>query len=282
VRLLLTGSSGQVGAALLGTLPGLGEVIAPGRRELDLSKSESIVKAVARVGADVIVNTAAYTAVDQAEKEEALAMAVNRDGPALLAEEAARCGALLVHFSTDYVFDGEKPSPYAETDAPHPLNAYGRSKLAGEQAIQRSGCRHLIFRTSWVYSDAGKNFLLTMLRLAREKKELRVVDDQFGAPTSSRSLADAVPPAIAAVLRDASLGGLYHMSARGSTTWCGFARAIVADRATVVPIRSSEYATPARRPRNSVLDNTKLEQSFGIRLPSWQAGLKQVLGTLAA
>jgi dTDP-4-dehydrorhamnose reductase len=282
VKILLTGASGQVGSALLGTLPGLGEVIAPGRRELELSKSESIVKAVARVGADVIINAAAYTAVDQAEKEEPLAMAVNRDGPAVLAEEAARCGALLVHFSTDYVFDGEKPSPYVETDATHPLNAYGRSKLGGEQAIQRSGCRHLIFRTSWVYSNTGKNFLLTMLRLARERKELRVVDDQHGAPTSSRSLADAVPPAIAGVLRDPSLGGLYHMSAQGSTTWCGFARAIVAERATVVPIRSSEYATPARRPRNSVLDNTKLEQSFGIRLPSWQTGLKQVLGTLGA
>jgi len=277
VKILLTGPSGQVGCALLDTLPRLGEVIAPGRPDLDLLKSESIVKAVARAGADVIINAAAYTAVDQAEKEEPLAMAVNRDGPAVLAEEAARRGALLVHFSTDYVFDGEKPSPYVETDATNPLNAYGRSKLAGEQAIQRSGCRHLIFRTSWVYSDTGKNFLLTMLRLAREKKEMRVVDDQFGAPTSSRSLADAVAPAIAAVLRDASLGGLYHMSAQGSTTWCGFARAIVADRATVVPIRSSEYPTPARRPRNSLLDNAKLEQRFGIRLPSWEASLRDVL-----
>jgi dTDP-4-dehydrorhamnose reductase len=277
VRLLLTGSSGQVGCALLETLPRLGEVIAPGRRELDLSKSDSIVKAVARVGANVIVNAGAYTAVDQAEKEEPLAMAVNRDGPAVLAQEAARCGALLVHFSTDYVFDGEKAAPYVEADATNPLNAYGRSKLAGEQAIRRSGCRHLIFRTSWVYSNTGKNFLLTMLRLAREKKELRVVDDQHGAPTSSRSLADAVPPAIAAVLRDASLGGLYHMSAQGSTTWCGFARAIVGDRVSVVPIRSSEYPMPARRPRNSVLDNMKLEQGFGIRLPSWEASLRDVL-----
>jgi dTDP-4-dehydrorhamnose reductase len=281
VRILLTGSSGQVGCALLETLPGLGEVIVPERGELDLAKSESIVKALSRVGADVIVNAAAYTAVDQAEREEPLAMAVNRDGPALLAEEAAKRGALLVHFSTDYVFDGEKSSPYVETDATNPLNAYGRSKLAGEQAIRRSGCRHLILRTSWVYSDTGKNFLLTMLRLAREKKELRVVDDQFGAPTSNHSLADAVPPAIAAVLRDASLGGLYHMSAQGSTTWCGFARAIVGDRVKVVAISSSEYPTPARRPRNSVLDNTKLEKSFGVRLPPWQAGLEEVLRTLA-
>jgi dTDP-4-dehydrorhamnose reductase len=282
VKILLTGTSGQVGSALLETLPAIGEVIAAGRRDLDLCKKESIAKAVATARPDVIVNAAAYTAVDQAEREEALAMAVNRDGPAILAEEAARRGALLVHFSTDYVFDGEKPSPYVESDATDPLNAYGRSKLAGEQAIQRSGCRHLVFRTSWVYSHSGKNFLLTMLRLAREKKELRVVDDQHGAPTSSRMLADAVPRAISAVLRDSSLGGLYHMSAQGSTTWCGFARAIVGDRVKVLPISSSEYPTPARRPRNSVLDNSKLEKSFGLRLPSWQAGLERVLGTLAA
>lgn len=282
MKILLTGPSGQVGAALLETLPAIGEVIAAGRRDLDLCKKESIAKAVAAARPDVIVNAAAYTAVDQAEREEALAMAVNRDGPAMLAEEAARRGALLVHFSTDYVFDGEKPSPYVESDATDPLNAYGRSKLAGEQAIQRSGCRHLIFRTSWVYSHSGKNFLLTMLRLAREKKELRVVDDQHGAPTSSRMLADAVPRAISAVLRDSSLGGLYHMSAQGSTTWCGFARAIVGDRVKVLPISSSEYPTPARRPRNSVLDNSKLGKSFGLRLPSWQAGLERVLGTLAA
>ena len=277
MKILLTGPSGQVGSALLETLPRLGEVIAPGRPELDLSKKESIRKTIAAVRPDVIVNAAAYTAVDLAEKEEALAMAVNRDGPAVLAEEAARRGALLVHFSTDYVFDGEKPSPYVETDATNPLNAYGRSKLAGEQAIQRSGCRYLVFRTSWVYSNTGKNFLLTMLRLAREKKELRVVDDQYGAPTSSFSLADAVPRAIAAASRDPALDGLYHMSAQGSTTWCGFARAIFGERATVVPIRSSEYATPALRPRNSVLDNGKLQENFGIRLPRWESGLSDVL-----
>jgi dTDP-4-dehydrorhamnose reductase len=281
VKILLTGASGQVGSALLGTLPGLGEVIAPGRGELDLSKSESIVKAVAGVGADVIVNAAAYTAVDQAEKEEPLAMAVNRDGPALLAEEAAKRGALLVHFSTDYVFDGEKPSPYVETDATNPLSAYGRSKLAGEQAIRRSGCRHLILRTSWVYSDTGKNFLLTMLRLAREKKELRVVDDQHGAPTSSRMLAAALPDILTRAARGNGKDGVYHMTAGGSTTWCGFARAIVGDRVKVGAISSSEYPTPARRPRNSVLDNTKLEKSFGVRLLPWQAGLEEVLRTLA-
>ncbi|OGA68034.1 MAG: dTDP-4-dehydrorhamnose reductase [Betaproteobacteria bacterium RIFCSPLOWO2_12_FULL_65_14] len=282
MKILVIGPSGQVGSTLLETLPAIGEVIAAGRRDLDLCKKESIAKALAAARPDVIVNAAAYTAVDQAETEEALAMAVNRDGPALLAEEAARRGALLVHFSTDYVFDGEKPSPYVESDATNPLNAYGRSKLAGEQAIQRSGCRHLIFRTSWVYSHIGRNFLLTMRRLARDKRELRVVDDQHGAPTSSRMLADAVPRAITAVLHDSSLGGLYHMSAQGSTTWCGFARAIVGDHVKVLPISSSEYPTPARRPRNSVLDNSKLEQDFGIRLPSWQSGLNDVLGALAA
>jgi len=257
-------------------------VIAVGRPGFDLSRAQSVREAVREANPDVIVNAAAYTAVDQAESEEALAMAVNRDGPAVLADEAARLGALLVHFSTDYVFDGEKPSPYGETDAANPLNAYGRSKLAGEQAIQRSGCRYLILRTSWVYSDRGRNFLLTMLRLAREKKELRVVDDQLGAPTSSRMLADAAPRAIAAVLRDSSLAGLYHMTAGGSTTWCGFARAIIGDAARVRPVSSSEYPTPARRPRNSLLDNSRLEKGFGIRLPSWEAGMRDVLATVRA
>lgn len=282
MRLLLTGSSGQVGSALLQTLPALGAVIARTRPALDLANPDSIRQAVREAKPEVIVNAAAYTAVDQAEKEEPLAKAVNAEAVAVLAEEAASRGALLVHFSTDYVFDGEKPSPYLESDPTNPLNAYGRSKLAGEQAIQRSGCRHLIFRTSWVYSNTGKNFLLTMLRLARERKELRVVDDQHGAPTSSRALADAVPAAITAVLRDPSLAGLYHMTAQGRTTWCGFARAIIGERAKVVPISSSEYPAPARRPRNSVLDNGKLEKSFGIRLPSWQAGLEQVMSTLPA
>jgi len=277
--MLLTGSTGQVGSALLETLPRLGEVIAPGRQDLDLSKNESIVKAVAAAGADVIVNAAAYTAVDKAESEESLAMAVNRDGPAILAEEAAQRGALLVHFSTDYVFDGEKASPYVESDATNPLNAYGRSKLAGEQAIQRSGCRHLILRTSWVYSNTGKNFLLTMLRLAREKKELRVVDDQFGAPTSSRMIADALPEIVRRVASGECDGGIYHMTAQGRTTWCGFARAIIGDADRVRPISSSEYPTPARRPRNSVLDNSKLEKNFGIRLPSWEAGMREVLAS---
>ena len=280
VKILLTGRTGQVGAALLDTLPQLGEVVSVGRPAFDLAKPESVRHAVREARPDVIVNCAAYTAVDQAEREEALAMAANRDGPAILAEEAAKNGTLLVHFSTDYVFDGEKAAPYVEADPTNPLNAYGRSKLAGERAIQDSGCRHLILRTSWVYSHQGKNFLLTIRRLARERSELRVVNDQHGAPTSSRMIASAATDAIRAVLRDPSLEGVYHMSARGSTTWCGFAQKIVGERANVVPVASSEYPTAARRPRNSVLDNSKLERNLAVRLPTWDKGLAEVLSVL--
>jgi len=280
LRILLTGPTGQVGSALLDTLPSLGEVLPADRSNLDLSRPDSIRAAVRAARPDVIVNAAAYTAVDSAETEEALAFRVNRDGPAILAEEAAKLGALLVHFSTDYVFDGEKSAPYVETDAPDPLNAYGRSKLAGERAIQASGCRHLIFRTSWVYSITGKNFLVTMLRLARDGQPVRVVDDQRGAPTSSRMIAAATAEALT------KLGehpGLYHMSAAGRTTWCGFARTIFREAgipAQVVPIASSDYPTPARRPRNSVLDNGLLVTN-GIRLPAWESGLQEVLSTNA-
>jgi dTDP-4-dehydrorhamnose reductase len=276
MRILLTGPTGQVGSALAQTLPGIGELIAADRSKIELAKAETIRRAVRDAKADVIVNAAAYTAVDQAEKEEALAMAVNRDGPAILAEEAKKTGALLVHFSTDYVFDGEKSSPYVESDPMAPLNAYGRSKLAGEQAIRDSGCRHLIFRTSWVYAATGKNFLLTMLRLAREKKPLRVVDDQRGAPTSNLMLAAAVPLAI----QHAKANGVYHMTAGGQTTWYGFARAIfqtLGIAAELTPISTKDYPTPARRPRNSVLDNARLQRELGLRLPSWEQGLREVL-----
>jgi dTDP-4-dehydrorhamnose reductase len=278
VKILLTGPTGQVGSALLDTLPSLGEVIPLDRSELDLASAESIRAAVRAVRPEVIVNAAAYTAVDRAESEEPLAMAVNRDAPAVLAEEAARLGALLVHFSTDYVFDGEKPTPYVESDVAHPLNAYGRTKLAGERAIEASGCRHLIFRTSWVYAASGKNFLLTMLGLARQGKPLRVVDDQFGAPTSNLMIAAAVPEAIR---RGGS--GVFHMSAQGETTWYRFARAIfeaTSTKANLSAIPSSGYKTPARRPRNSMLDNTKLEQHFGMRMPSWEDGMRQVIQAL--
>jgi dTDP-4-dehydrorhamnose reductase len=285
LRVLLTGKNGQVGSALLETLPALGELIALDRAALDLAHPDAIRAAVRAARPQVIVNAAAYTAVDQAEKEEAAAFRVNRDGAAVLAEEARQAGALLVHFSTDYVFDGEKPSPYVETDAPNPLNAYGRSKLAGEQAVQASSCRHLILRTSWVYAATGKNFMLTMLRLAREGKPLRVVDDQLGAPTASHMIAAAVARIIPAVCRDPALGGTYHMTAGGSTTWYGFARAILREKgrsATLSAISSADHQAAARRPRNSSLDNTKLGCSFGIHLPNWEHGMRDVLARLAA
>jgi dTDP-4-dehydrorhamnose reductase len=280
MRILLTGPMGQVGSALAKTLPYLGEAVNAGRAELDLAKPDSIRDCVRSIRPEVIVNTAAYTAVDRAESEEALAMAVNRDGPAGLAAEAARCGALLVHFSTDYVFDGEKSSPYVETDPPHPLNAYGRSKLAGEQAIQDADCRYLILRTSWVYSETGKNFLLTMLRLARDKKELRVVDDQYGAPTSSTMIASATLKVISRAIDKQFLAGIYHMTAGGTTTWYGFAQAIFRERkmhVAVTPISSKDFPSPARRPPNSMLDNSKLAKDFGVELPAWDMGLRDVL-----
>jgi dTDP-4-dehydrorhamnose reductase len=280
VKILLTGPTGQVGSALLETLPALGEVVPLDRRELDLANADSIRSAVRRVRPHMILNAAAYTAVDEAERKEGLALQVNRDGPGLLAEEAARLGALLVHFSTDYVFDGEKADAYVETDTTHPLNAYGRSKLAGEQAIQASGCQYLIFRTSWVYGPAGKNFMLTMLRFAREGKPLRVVDDQYGAPTSSIMIARAVVQAIP------NLGdqpGLYHLSASGSTTWHGFAQAIFAATGTtaaLVPVRTGEFPTIARRPRNSRLNNAKLVKRGQVQLAAWEDGLREVLQAL--
>jgi dTDP-4-dehydrorhamnose reductase len=278
LRILLTGKTGQVGSALLNALPSLGDVVALDRGQLDLSSPDAIRAALRSARPQIIVNAAAYTAVDQAESDEALALRVNRDGPTVLAEEAKKLDALLVHFSTDYVFDGHKEAAYLETDTPNPLNAYGRSKLAGERALQASGCRCLIFRTSWVYAATGKNFLLTILRLAREQKPLRIVDDQRGAPTTSRMIAAAVQQAIGKVMRDESLNGLYHMSASGETTWCGFARAIV--RREVIAISSDEYPTLAARPRNSVLDNSKLARALGIRLPSWEAGLTDTLTSL--
>jgi dTDP-4-dehydrorhamnose reductase len=220
------------------------------------------------------VNAAAYTAVDRAESERDLAFRVNASAPGLLAAEASRLDALLVHYSTDYVFDGTKAIPNVENDAPNPLNVYGASKLAGEQAISASGCRYLIFRTSWVYGPHGRNFMRTVLRTAIERPELRVVADQIGAPTSSLAIARAT----ADVLR-AGGQGLYHMSAAGQTTWYAFARAIVARahlQTRVVAIRSEEYSAAARRPRNSVLDNSNLRAAFGVMLAPWDEGFAEV------
>jgi dTDP-4-dehydrorhamnose reductase len=275
LKILLTGKRGQIGSALLVTLPRLGELIAVDRSQLDLTKIDSVRETVRDIRPHVIVNAAAYTAVDEAEREQAAAFCANRDAPATLAEEALSLGALLVHFSTDYVFDGHKRAPYVENDSTNPLNVYGRSKLAGEEAIVSSGCRHLILRTSWVYAERGKNFLVTIRRLMNHGKELRVVDDQWGAPTSASMIARAVPSALKRVIADESLEGLYHMTAAGSTTWCRFARSIVGKDVTA--ISSDAYQTAARRPLYSVLDNTKLNMRLNVRLASWEEGLKETL-----
>ena len=283
MRILLTGRSGQVGYELQRALASLGDIIAPDRAELDLAQPPTIERALAAHQPDIVVNAAAYTAVDRAEAERDLAVTVNAAAPVVIAREAARLGALLVHYSTDYVFDGEKKAPYIEDDAPNPISVYGASKLEGEKAIRASGCRHLIFRTSWVYAARGKNFLLTVLRLAGERPELRIVDDQFGAPTTARMLARATEAVLARPWDDRA-SGTYHMTAAGRTTWCGFAREIVAAKGLatpVVPIRTEDYPLPARRPRNSVLDNTRLHRTFGVHLPNWQEGLSQTLAELA-
>ena len=274
MRILLTGGNGQVGWELQGALAPLGEVTALGRAELDLRDAGRMRDAVRTAKPDVVVNAAAYTAVDKAEAERDLAFAVNAVAPGILAEEAKRAGALLVHYSTDYVFDGTKGSPYTEADPTCPINVYGESKLAGEKAIQGSDCRFLILRTSWVYGPRGSNFMLTMLRLARERPELRVVDDQIGAPTSSLAIARAT----AQLLRPGA-GGLYHLSAAGEVTWCGFARAILARAGIATPvraIRTEDYPTPARRPRNSRLDCSRLRKDFDVALAPWEDQLSEV------
>lgn len=274
MNILLIGAQGQVGWELARRLPDLGQVTATDRATLDLASPDAIRRVVRDARPEVIVNAAAHTAVDKAESEPELAMQVNAAAPGILAEEALRSGSLLVHYSTDYVFDGEKPGAYVETDPPNPVSVYGRSKLAGERAIAASGCRHLILRTCWVYGPRGRNFLLTILKAARERPELKVVDDQFGAPTSSAAIAEATKLAIGRG------EGTYHLSAAGRASWHGFAQAIVEGAGLKTPVRpipSSDYPTPARRPRNSVLDNSKLKKDFGIVLPDWREGLREVL-----
>ena len=287
MRILLTGKNGQVGWELARTLASLGEVLAPERSSLDLAVPDQIVSAVRSVRPDVVINAAAYTAVDQAESEPDRAHAINATAAGILAEEAKRAGALCIHYSTDYVFDGSKPSPYVEEDEPHPLNAYGHSKLAGERAIRGVNGPHLILRTSWVYAARGKNFLLTIRRLLRERSELRVVSDQIGAPNSASMLAEVT----AELLRRhgvSSLGdarGVYHLSASGFTSWHGFATEIARLEKRDAPVRivavaSSEYPSAARRPANSRLSTEKLSRQFGIALPSWEACLEACHATL--
>ena len=287
MRVLVTGAKGQVGEAVARLLEGHAQVAAHDRASLDLEKPDDIRWCVREVRPDVIVNAAAYTAVDRAEGDEERARAVNGVAPGILAEEAKRAGALLIHYSTDYVFDGEQDRPYVETDATHPLSAYGRTKLEGERAVAAVGARHLILRTSWVYAPRGRNFMLTMLRFAAERDQLRVVDDQRGAPTSAERLARATLALLDAA-RETS--GIYHATASGVTTWFGFAGAIFEGRRrrlgegfrvpALVPIATSDYPTPAKRPRNSVLSNAKLENVFGVRLGDWREGLDEALAAL--
>jgi len=288
MRILITGGAGQVGWELCRTLAVHGEIFAPAKNELDLASADSIVSAVRAFGPELIVNAAAYTAVDKAETEAELAAKVNGDAPRILAEEAARLGAGMVHYSTDYVFDGTKNEPYVEDDETAPINVYGRTKLAGERGVAGANPAHLILRTSWVYGPRGRNFLLTVLRLARERKELKVVNDQYGAPTPARLIAEATACIVARLSRHAHLdpdrlediGGLYHLTSAGRTTWYDFAQEILRGSQAaprVMPIRTAEYPSPAWRPRNSVLDNGKLRQAFGIELPDWKAGLKLCL-----
>jgi dTDP-4-dehydrorhamnose reductase len=281
VRFLITGTNGQVGWELARTLAPLGEVVACDRSRLDLSDADGIVSAVRATRPTVIVNAAAYTAVDQAETDPAQAFAVNAVAPGVLAEETKRAGGLLVHYSTDYVFDGTADRPYVETDAPNPLGVYGRSKLEGERAIQSSGCRHLVFRTSWIYGPRGRNFLLTILRLARERDELRVVDDQVGAPTSAAAIAEATARVLAA---RADAEGLFHLTAAGQTSWYGFATAILRRAGLarkIVPITSDQYPTAARRPGNSVLSNERMVAAFGFRPLAWETLLDACMQRVA-
>jgi dTDP-4-dehydrorhamnose reductase len=294
-RILIVGSAGQLGRELQRSFSSDGELICVDRDEVDIANPDQVRNLVQTVAPDLILNAAAYTAVDKAESEREVATAINAVAPRILAEEARRRDILLVHYSTDYIFDGSKESPWLETDQPNPLNVYGASKLAGEQAIAAVGGKHLIFRTSWVYGPHGNNFLLTMLRLGRERDRLTIVDDQTGGPTTSIALADATRAIVDGVLAGSfgsveDWAGLYHMTCSGTTTWAGFARAIftragslLADRTPeVIPIESKDYPTPATRPLYSVLSNEKLAAQFGVRLPPWQAALDATLQQLRA
>jgi dTDP-4-dehydrorhamnose reductase len=280
MRLLITGKNGQVGTELSRLYHSRQDVVLTGRDECDLANEQSIRDTVQRVKPTVILNAGAYTAVDQAEKEPGLCFAINAHAPRVLAQEAAHLDALLIHYSTDYVFNGEKAEPYLETDPISPVNVYGESKAAGEAAIAEVAPRFLVLRTSWVYSPHGKNFFRTMLRLGAERPELRVVDDQLGAPTSAVAISSATARLVEPSLSGAE--GIYHMTAAGSTSWCGFARTIfqagvLSTQPHVQPIPSSDYPTPARRPANSVLSNDKFAHAFGFRLPTWQQQLNEVL-----
>jgi dTDP-4-dehydrorhamnose reductase len=288
-RVLILGANGQVGRELQRSFADARELIALDRHHVDLANTEQLRAAVRHAAPEIILNAAAYTAVDRAESDRDAAFAINAHAPRILAHEAARLDAVFVHYSTDYVFDGSKSSPWLESDPTGPLNFYGASKLAGEQAIAGAGGRYLILRTSWVYGPHGKNFLLTMLRLAGDRDRLTIVDDQTGAPTTSIAIADATRTLIDEILSGAhqDWSGIYHLTCAGATTWYGFAQEIFARAGSllpktpqVVPIESKDFPTPAKRPRNSVVSNQKLESRFGVRMPAWEEALDAALAQL--
>jgi dTDP-4-dehydrorhamnose reductase len=286
-KILLFGKIGQVGWELRRTLATMSQLVCVDFPDVDLTSPDSIRQRITASAPEIIVNAAAFTAVDKAETESTLAMKINGEAPGIMAVEAKKRGALLVHYSTDYVFDGSKTSPYVEEDATNPLGAYGRTKLAGDQAIQHVGCEHLIFRLCWVYGARGGNFMLTMMRLAREREKLRVVQDQVGCPTWSRMIAETTALALKGTIPPAKNGprqGVYHLCSSGQTSWHGFASAIVELMPAegrkcreVEGIGSSEYPTPTKRPPYSVMSCDKLARDFGLRLPDWRESLGQVL-----
>ncbi|WP_420234014.1 dTDP-4-dehydrorhamnose reductase [Pseudomonas sp. ABY48] len=285
LRILIIGQNGQVSRALQSRLNGLGELIVRGSDQLDLAQPDSLRAPIEALKPGLIINAAAHTAVDQAESEPQRAFAINATAPGILAQAAVALGVPLIHYSTDYVFDGLKPAPYTEDDTPNPLSVYGRSKLAGENAIRQAGGQHLILRTSWVYSTEGRNFLLTMQRLLQEKPQLRVVADQIGAPTWAGTIADSTAQLIERwQAGQPGAWGTYHLTARGETSWFGFAQAIgenLLERhkpcAQLEPIASSAYPTPAPRPLNSRLDCTRLLNAWGVSQPDWRSALQQCL-----
>ena len=301
IKILLIGTNGQIGRELQKLLPRIGEVTSLDRSRLNLAQPEEVRRAIRTFHPQIIVNAAAYTAVDKAESEEAAARAINAEAPGIMAEEAKRSGAALIHYSTDYVFDGSKATPYSEADSTNPLNAYGRTKLEGELAIQASGASYLIFRTSWVYATQGKNFLLTILRLATQREELRIVRDQTGAPTLNSEIARATTAVLAHCIGTeetrfsfSDVSGIYHMTAGGLTNWYDFAKSIL-ELATkvpatcqwfaaatnglpvitrrVIPIPAKEHPSPAQRPAYSVLSNALLHRTFALQLPDWRQQL---------
>jgi len=294
LRILIVGRNGQLAWELQQVLPALGMVTVIGRPEADLCEPDSIRRAIRKSRADVIVNAAAYTAVDQAETDCPLAFRVNAEGPAVMAEEAQKGNALFITYSTDYVFDGRKESPYTETDTPNPLNAYGASKLAGDCAVEHIDGAYLILRTSWVYGPRGKNFLRTIMKLAVERQELRVVDDQIGAPTSSEDIAQATGQMIRQLAGEKGLlqalrdrRGIYNLTSQGSVSWFGFARSIIEEMvrrgmkkerlAKLVPISTRDYPTAAARPKNSRLSNERIIRTLGVVLPEWSVSLAKVV-----